>query len=186
MKSILKRIFIIAVLATGSGAVFAEYQLHEGSDSTTIDVEVTIPKMVTITKPTDMPLMYFTGKGDLEATSHFCIASNLETPNVKLEVTNGQPGSHYHLNQKLSANPFYGKSADRKLGFTVYYQDNSGVEVPINNNAGASVAGSKWLSDCKAAPFSGSTLKVRIKEANAQHVFTGIYTSTLTLTVSPE
>lgn len=49
MKKTFKTVVLSAVLAAVSGSVFADYKLHENSDDTTMDINVTVPKMVSIT-----------------------------------------------------------------------------------------------------------------------------------------
>ena len=188
MNKTLKNIVFGAALAVVTSSVFAvDYQLHTSDDSTTVDVNVEIPKMVAITKPSDMSLMTFSGKGDLEATSNFCIASNIDQPTIKLRISDENKGKYFMLNQQGAAKN--SMNDNNQLGYEVSYSNGAnGADTPVifSNGESQRVRGAKWLSDCIANPQTGSTVTVKVKEAAAQHVFSGTYSSTLTLTVYAE
>lgn len=132
----------------------------------------------------------FKGSGEMEGTSNFCIASNLESNSVKLQVGNTLNSSYgmastaagQAFNLKKDGKIAAAQSANKNLPFTVFYNSDSD-SYEMQNNDAKTVSGAKWLSDCNASPKKGSSLTVKIKEKDAQHVFAGQYSTTLTLTV---
>ena len=179
MKKTFKTIVLTTVLVAISGSVFADFQLNKDKDEATVDVKANIPEMVTITTPTAMPEMVFNGKDGMTVDTNFCIASNLEKKNVQLTVSSNQTGADFSL-VKDGKNP----AKNKFLPFTLSYKSTNGKAIDITKDKKVPVDGAQWLSQCTKTPNTGSTLTVKVNNANAQHVFAGNYNATLTLTVT--
>lgn len=178
MKNTFTAILAGTVLAVVSSSVLADRTLKKSSDKAIVNVNVEIPKMVSITTPSDIPLIKYAGSKGVEAMSDFCIANNHKSGNVQLSISNGDAGSKFFLKKT-------GSTETGLIKYSVSYKSN-GTDIPFDNNMSLAVSGAKMPYECEASPHSGSSVKIKINESEAKSVNAGLYTSTLTLTVSAQ
>ncbi|MGI9275394.1 MAG: hypothetical protein ACR2PT_11195 [Endozoicomonas sp.] len=195
MKKGMKAILFGAALAVTTGFVMAEeYNLQEDADSRSIKVEVKIPEMSGLTQPKDIPLN-FDGSNEIDGETAFCVFSNVG-PNVNLTVvgshTDNQSSDTVDNNGfkmtrgTYTSNPKIDSREHNVLPFQVFYKSDLSDKQEITASKATLIDGAKWVRDCRAGKASSSKLQVKAKKSDAEDIYSGVYSSTLTLMVAPE
>ena len=197
MKTTLKFALASALTVFMASMAMATEMDLKVSDSTTIGIDVEVPKYVSMTKPDDMSLR-FDGKDNIIESSNFCVASNVKQPvsmTIKGVTGTYKNKSDFSLisNEAGSTNTVDGHN---EIPVAVRYVPATGGDQPIQSPKASTLSiepgtpfevhGTQWLSTCEADSKKGSAIQVEIDKNHAQDVFAGFYSTTLTLEVSPE
>lgn len=192
MKGTIKTLVASVLLTLAAGVAVAETNdLKEGRSSRDIMVNAFIPKMSGLTQPGNIDLGKFDGSKDLEATTNFCMYSNIRE-DVKLSVKGAYAFTGGDAVEGYKSKKGFAMSAGKKgkheeLPFRVIYVDSKGKgnSYPLSHGEEISAPGAKWVQQCRNSG-KGSQLKVLVKKSDAENVYEGSYSAILTLTVSPE
>lgn len=182
MKTTLKLAFLGTVLAVAASSVMASGLKTQ--DSAEMKITMDVPPMVAITAPEDIDL-YFDGQSSVNATRNFCIASNIESP-ARLVITDNKQNVTQPLFSLTS-----GKTGDhRAIPFNVSYKSTKAgtnqASTEVTYGKPVDAFGAEWLQTCENNSEAGSSINIKIDKKDAQNVYSDLYSTTLTLTVTPE
>lgn len=177
-----KAIFAATALLLGGAtiAVAATQGTVGATSSGTVNLSLTIPKLVRIFGLTDIALGTYGGTGDVTGSETFCVHNNASAGTYKIRATstNGT-GTDFRL-----------KSGSDFIVYDVTFDDSTtpagGTNLDNAVEATGPYSGTKYtgagLGTCSAA---NASIEVKALEAALQDANPGAYTDTLTLLVTP-
>ncbi|MEJ2393123.1 MAG: hypothetical protein P8019_17265 [Gammaproteobacteria bacterium] len=179
---ILKKIIQIGLIPTLIGVIaFAQAATNGtiGANSTgSMNLSVTVPKIIVITNITDPAAATFNGTNPVNLSGSLCVGTN-SAAGYSITATSANPGSSNTFNLSDGTNPVpynvaWATTAGATTGGTAF--GSSGATLTF---AGGSVPNIACSAD-------NASVVISVPAANLQAVPASIYTDTLTLYVQPQ
>jgi hypothetical protein len=173
---------VAIVLTGGSSLAFAASQGSVGTTSTgSIDISLTIPKLVRIFGLNDIALGSYTGTGTMTGNDTFCVHSNVTSGTYKVKATSANgTGTDFRV-----------KSGSNYIVYDVTFDDDTteagSTGLDHDTESAGPYSATKYANvgtaTCAGSENAGAW--VTFQETALQEAEAGSYTDTLTLLVTP-
>jgi hypothetical protein len=178
MKTLIKMAMVAAGLVIGSSAMAADGSL--GATSTgTLDVQLVVPSLVSISGITGIDLGTYSGTGDQTGNDDLCIFRN-GAVNYSVKATTNK--SAFVLSSGDGGTPA------ENIAFTAYWNDVSGTtgraELTYNTALTTQTGANTTAVNCGGT--MNANFSVVVPEANIQTMVPATYQAEVTLVIAPE